>query len=514
MKWLVTIATLFLSSLSFSQTTKSQLSAEAEYYWNLTDSTYTWDIVNRNDEGDFYHLDKGISALTQTFEATGDLVWLDRVLAVLDALRVQAAPSNSQPCTGNCFNDNFMTWFDKDGGLTTFNQGSNQQTGLAEGHGLRHIYRVLWVLHESPELRAGTYHGQIGYYQQKFSVLFPFFKTNIFDKWYARGLNQIYRSRTHITAHFAYMAFFISLILEDLDPSQVSKYKNMYENWALNMGAESGFTSSMKQQLRVVSSASGERYVWSDEWGQSPPGDVTDSDHATSEVEVMALMHMLGRDDIFTATDMTRLVNTLKDVVFTEASSQTIYGPLYIDGSGGLDRTTLHSSWYILAAFDEELQDRFINKDLTRERAQSTRANMYGMLTYTRSYADNSQVYPESIGSAGGTITTGYPYTFIGGSDATVSGACALTSGGVTYYSASVSLIVGSRVFTDINLNNPLNGGNNYFKRTAGDTVIRIDANGYITSINNCTTGGGGGEIPPSNTIRRKVKNIVYPFTG
>ena len=117
-----------------------------------------------------------------------------------------------------------------------------------------------------------------------------------------------------------------------------------------------------------------------------------------------------------------------------------------------------------------------------------------------------------NTGTGGGGANS---YAFYGGSAATATESCALNSGSTIFYSSSNALDVGIQLFLNTTLATPLNGANNYFKSATSSVVYQVDASGFITDVRSCGGQGETGNDDQSlNTLRRKVKNIVYPFTG
>lgn len=102
--------------------------------------------------------------------------------------------------------------------------------------------------------------------------------------------------------------------------------------------------------------------------------------------------------------------------------------------------------------------------------------------SYMSSYSDN-QLVPKSTWV--GISVTSYAHDFsLGYFDAYDS--CLDNFSYYTFYSADVTLIVGSRLFTDSTLTFYLNGGNNFFRDNNQSNTCRVDSLGYITTIAAC----------------------------
>ncbi|MDB6163824.1 MAG: hypothetical protein JWL98_1256 [Xanthomonadaceae bacterium] len=280
------------------------------------------------DSRDFYTLAYAIDAFTAMYEATGLTEYLDRALAYVDGMISSARPSVSLPSSS--FHDGYLGWVSQQQGT------DHDEVPLYESYAWRYVSRMLrgireGPLHADPDYRA--------HYEQ----LLRFTEINIFEKWYTRGANNfIYRNRTHMASHWAYIAH--ELVILTSDEQRRARYRTVAENIDHHLP---NYDSSLRGQLRA-SENDPDAYWWSDVWGEiiGPGQDIA---HGNGVVSYIVEAHDSGGG--WTDTDMARFCQTLTTLVI---GSNGEY-PEYVDGSGS-GNGWLADGFVKLGRYDERVQ--------------------------------------------------------------------------------------------------------------------------------------------------------------
>jgi hypothetical protein len=142
------------------------------------------------------------------------------------------------------------------------------------------------------------------------------------EKWYARGPDEtIYRSRTHMAAHWALIALNLSRITTD--PQRRAVEEKVLKEIT---GDLPNYPSSLRGQLEPNPSKP-DAYFWSDKWGStSPPGQ--DVAHGNGVIAFVVAAHDAG--EIWSDEDVRRFVTLFEDVIWPRPGP----GAEYVDGSG------------------------------------------------------------------------------------------------------------------------------------------------------------------------------------
>ena len=183
---------------------------------------------------------------------------------------------------------------------------------LFESYGWRFIARLLYLMRD-----------QRGY-EAPYAKLLAFTETNIWDKWYARGVTtNMYRVNTHMASHWAYIGLFLGGYPAAARRTQCMTVASNISH----QGMPNHQGRSLRTQLidsPVLAGAS----FWNTDWGStSRPG--SDVNHGEAVVNFCVEAHQLGVP-AWTAADMTRLVKLLSGVIWPRSGG----GAGYVDGSG------------------------------------------------------------------------------------------------------------------------------------------------------------------------------------
>jgi hypothetical protein len=264
-------------------------------------------LSRSSDSWDYYNLAYAIDAYASMYEATGRSTYAAQALQLVTGMVDRSRPSSSLP---GRWHDSFRGWVSQRADVR------GQQVPLFESYAWRYVTRLLRIIRQSPALwRNATYRAQ-------YDSLLAFSERDIFEKWYSRGAAaNIYRNRTHMAAHWAYISLDLSVLTRN--PARRSLYDKVFTN--INRHMPNG-GSSLRRQLstsRAVPTA----YVWSDQWNAGP-GRPQDVDHANGVLSYVVEAREVGRE--WTATDIARFTDTFTKLVWPKSGVPR----QYVDGSG------------------------------------------------------------------------------------------------------------------------------------------------------------------------------------
>ncbi len=271
----------------------------------------TWDLEYETDlpasrsvdSWDHYELGYAIDASTAIFRATGNTTYLDRALEYVVNVVATARVSSSLPTSQ--YRDDYLGWISNRADLDP----SGVEVPLYESYFWRYATTMLRVMRDTPAVYDDPS------YRTQYDRLLDFAEVNIFQKWYARGADDsIYRSRTHLAAHWAMIALNLSLLTADA--GRQFRYREVVDT----------IDAALRNQLRpnpVDPSA----YFWNAEWGsdQRPGQDVGHGNGVVSYV-----VEARDRGGHWTATDMAAFSALLTKVIWPGGQSYADY----VDGSG------------------------------------------------------------------------------------------------------------------------------------------------------------------------------------
>ena len=319
------------------------------------------------DGGDIYYLD--VSPYVYMFQVTGEDIYMDFAINLFQNV---ISTAND----GEIKNDGFLGWKDSTVGITNgvrVNDGT--EVPLAESRGMRTVARMLWVLDNSPTYLNKNSNREI------FNEMLSWFEQHIWDKWYNRGVSNLYRSRTHMSSHWGQIAWFLNKITEN------EKYRAIYTGWSSGIQTGEYTGMSMRNQLREITISNQTAYIWDDKWGSATGSN--DVSHANAEVELMVLGAEM--DDYWTLDDMKSISITFENLIFT--SSDWNNSSKYIDGSG-TEAALWDQGWIQLGRFSEELQVKLENSDLLPTYYYYQKVRIAN-LAYNQAYLENNLFYPE-----------------------------------------------------------------------------------------------------------------------
>ena len=221
-----------------------------------------------------------------------------------------------------------------------------EELALVESYYWRFVATLLRVMHANPELLERGY-------RAKYEELLEFTQVHIWDKWHAKGIGSIYRSRVHMASHWARIAQELYLITGD------AEYLPVFEN--ISHGEMVGHPSNIREQLEMNPDQPS-AYVWSSEWGVDWRTSVQDTSHAGAVISFIT--NAFDHGMYWGEADIDALTSTMVDVVWPESLGGDYHR--YVDGTNeGMDPYgppwgRLHE-WLNLGRYDLAVQRRIEN---------------------------------------------------------------------------------------------------------------------------------------------------------
>jgi hypothetical protein len=267
-------------------------------------------LSTSGDSWDQYNLSYSVDSNTAMFRATGETRFLDRALLYIDNVAGKAKVSSTMRTSQ--YRDKYLGWISNSKDVDT----PGTEVPLYESYFWRYATTTLRAIHDNQ-----TVYGDPKY-RAEYDRLLDFAEVNIFEKWYKRGTDNLYRSETHMASHWALIA--VNLAAITTDDKRRAQYQTVVDNIDLHLP---NAQSSLRQQL-IRSPVDGAAYFWSDEWGsfRRPGQDVS---HGNGVMAYVVEAVALGKT--WTPTDMARFAETLTSVLRPRADGTF---PMYVDGSG------------------------------------------------------------------------------------------------------------------------------------------------------------------------------------
>jgi len=319
---------------------------------------------------EYYYMYYYFDGLLAMWQATGDNYYLNIMLEVVDNTIKDAKPVS--------FNSSYLGWR-ADGSYSQ--DYPKNGVALWESYYWKAVTTMLRIMHQSPELLASTHTS--GAYQDKYDTILAFTEQHIWNKWEARGSENIYRSHTHMSSHWARMGMELYIITGN------NKYKEVFDN--ISFGTMPGYPSSNLRNQFKTNSDVPTAYTWIMAWGGTK---LQDTAHASDVVSFCVLAY--ENDMYWTRNDINSLVSTLNDVIYRNPiNSRYSYN---VDGSGGNDAPGRLHDWLKLGRYSRPLQDKLIDKYVSDKILENRYASQnYGNLALNeRILSDELPIYPEN----------------------------------------------------------------------------------------------------------------------
>lgn len=377
---------LFISIILFVDNVKAQEDWKTLFdqrYASICSSTETKREVYLNksrsgDSFDFMSISNILDALQCMYLSTGEDTYRNDLIKIINNIISTAQVSKDIP--GNVYNykDQYLSWTSKNR-LNTY----NNETPLFEGYVFRFITQFIYNLHKSGWTNLSAEN------KNWYNLTLQFIEKNIWEKWITRSNkinNKPYtiflRSRTHMGAHGAFIAFFLKDITTD--PVIKTQCFDLY-----NM-----FDLLLKRNLNsnpVFPSA----YIWNSSWDDvsetqaKPVTDVVlqDVSHGNHVLSYITTTKQMGNPN-WGDNEIDSLCNTLKLVVY---DNKNIFFSDMVDGSASSSRPGWGNSqsegWIKLSWFDKDVWNLYIDFAFRERygimRQQDMEIPYYANLLYT-----------------------------------------------------------------------------------------------------------------------------------
>jgi len=285
------------------------------------------------DSWDHYEASYVVDANTAMFRATDERRYLDRALEYVE--NVVAAARVSSSLRSSQFRDRYRGWVSMRPDLDR----PGEEVPLYESYFWRYATGLLVALRESPAVSDDRR------YQSRFRALREFAEVHVFEKWYARGpLENIYRERTHMAAHWALIAQNLAVVTED--PGRRARYLEVADNIDLHLpDVRAGLRSQLRRNPAQPSA-----YFWSDVWGSARrPGQ--DVSHGNAVMAYVVEACDRGRN--WTTADMAAFGALLTGVIWPGGTTYREF----VDGTG-TDNGWFSDGFVKLGRFDAGVQRR------------------------------------------------------------------------------------------------------------------------------------------------------------
>lgn len=285
-----------------------------------------------------YQLAYVIDGFAAMLEATGKADYLDGALVYIDKVMASAVPSST--LSESRYRDDFKGWgaFEH----PTDPKIKGDEYPLFESYLWRYITRLLRVMQDQAVIQDDPT------YQVAYNDILAFIETHIFDKWYARGQDNIYRSNTHMASHWAYIALGISQLTEDEQRRQQA------------LAIVERINQSLRDNMTHHPDVAG-GYFWDHRWDSaSRPGQDVAHGNGVVAYVVEAAEAGAGWD----LDDMHALSLTLRDGIWQMNGGRARYAA-FVDGSGA-GNGWFNDGFIKLGRISPDIQQRFENHAVGR----------------------------------------------------------------------------------------------------------------------------------------------------
>lgn len=381
MRKIITVFFLLAFAISFGQS-KAQWKTRFDAYWDY--GPMSWTYVNKSfmtsmatsngEQQEHYYMAWAVHGANCAFMATGDTKYLNDVLTAVYQI---IGTSKVVPISGGTF----YGWPGVKG------ENAPQGQALWESYLWRHITTLMRVMYQSPTLRAMNNGALAGTtYQDNYDYILGWLEHNIWDKWTAAGIGNMYRINTHMASHWARIGMELFTITGE------QKYLDIFNNimWA---GIPTRNNKSIRSNIYNIGTA----YSWYQDWN-IPNTQLQDTNHGSDVVDNIGVAAEQGY--YWTALDMQKFANGFKNLIWT--SNSPVRYAYNVNGSGGMTADVDLGSWLSLGMFDSDLMAR-INTYFYPNIQGGNYAEGAGVMLYNTAYWENSIVYPENNDSGGGT---------------------------------------------------------------------------------------------------------------
>lgn len=499
--------------------TKSELKTEFDNQYSVLTTPYsktvrTIQYERSNQSGANLYYTETLAGLINAFAATGDREYLNDVIECFDNFIALGQPSQDyNPILSNR-NDSYWAW-NMNSSATTSGAGTSGDSVdgyyLGEAKGFRKLAKLLYIMHNSPNLREDTNSRSGQTYQQHYDTFFNFIDVHIWDKWHDWSISQVYNGGADKDMSGAMIAKYFWLITGS------SKYKTKLDAYNFvgnHVGTLYGgnFNDHIEDSLTVPGAITWDRLMDHSIYNGAPQYGTTrfvDGAHMQGPWEYVVTSHEEGV--YWPRTMIDKFINTVP--VYWPINDGTNW-KTFIDGGSGEDDDELELyGASAIGRFDTDLQERFETADVTFMRASVRILQFSGNILYNRAYLDGTIQYPENYYSADPNVQTrnmptikkAFPTAYgagsytVGGRNGTVVHVSNLNSTGSGSLYEALLMTVPRTIVFDVSgvINLP---------------AMYIDGNNHNVTIAGQTAPEGGITIAGGNVVWESVDEVIVRF--
>lgn len=286
-------------SQSFEKHTRDDITAKQLVAKQLSNEINAYNLMA---------LSRSLGGFIAMYEATDSLWFLMQAFDLAEEVTGNAI--NVSQVSGNHaqFDDRYLGFMNINPDRKNPRGGPHgKEVPLFESYFYRYLAKLIYI---------STYSIENVELQERSSLLLDFLKVHGWEKWYVRGesindcLPFLFRSRTHMTSHWALVALF----LKKLDSDRVKV--NQYEDF-LNL-----YNRQLRSNLRITETRA---YIWNMTWDKPWPlglncnqastrAIIQDGSHGNHVITYVVEAFELGEG--WSKTDIARFVRTAKYILF------------------------------------------------------------------------------------------------------------------------------------------------------------------------------------------------------
>lgn len=298
-------------------------------------------------------LSSGLASFITMYEVTDSIKYLDQ--AYNFSRRIINSAEVSSQIAGNLspFKDRYKTWINLNPKHEQTKLGSPhmKEYPLYESYFLRYLAKLLYLTsNETRWIRRR--------YSNDYRMMLQFLITDGWEKWYERGKSYnecfpfLFRSRAHMTSHWAIVAMYLNeLVSEPARQQQYEKFLELYN-------------TQLRDNLRITSN---DAYIWNQTWDSpwpigtncNKPSKPIIQDGSHGNHVIAYVVEAYEAEKGWSSEDIKRFVNTVKTLLYN-SNNQSFYADLNQSEdksyAGGL---RFGDGFLKLARYDEELYHIF-----------------------------------------------------------------------------------------------------------------------------------------------------------
>jgi hypothetical protein len=355
-----------------------------------------WDSLSRSTESrGYYTLGYWIDAFTAMYETTGEKEYLRHTLTYVRSVISLAEPAPQ-------FGDGYLGW------KSTY-RDEHREVPLYESCMWRYVTKILRMIKETPDLYNDPD------FRDFFRDVLPFTEKHIWEKWYNRGRDQayIYRNRTHIASHWAFIA--LNMLKISTDETKKDQYRQVLAK----------INEDLRKNL-YPARHNPDAHFWRATWDpddigdpyEAGTGEVQDVSHGNHVISYVTECFEQGVS--WSSEDITKFGNTLKNIVW-DSSKCDFFD--FVDGTYGKVDEWEHpgrrqsDGWVKLGRFDREIQqiyEQYIKDNPTAATFADQAAQLYANMALNEKKLnerdDNSKLIRLTFPVGGETLEAGKRY--------------------------------------------------------------------------------------------------------